>query len=356
MKIRLIAPFCYVVALCASLILEAEEEGAPSTTKRELVLLNWSEYMDQDLIKDFEEGFQVDVREVYFESDEMRDDILVETDAVGYDIVVVNGATLRQYKLRDWLEPIDETNIPNLRHIDQRWMKLFPESEGFAVPFAWGTTGIAYRSDLLEKPITRWRQLFEPAEELKGKITLIKYSRDIIGMALKALGYSANSTDPVELAEVEKLLLRQKPYIESYFYPSLTEDSAMVTGVISAAMMFSGDALALRELNPHVTYVLPEEGGNIWVDYFTIIGKSANKDLALKFIEFFNQPANAARLAQKVFFATPNSAAEALLPEEFLQNPIIYPSKEALAKSEIYTHLPPSALKKRNLIFSKLLQ
>lgn len=356
MKIRPLVPLCFVIALCASLVAGAEEAGVPLTPKRELVILNWSEYMDPGLIREFEAAFQVDVKEVYFESDEMRDDILVETDTEGYDIVVVNGATLRLYKLRGWLAPIDAAKIPSLRHIDQRWMKLFPESEGYAVPFAWGTTGIAYRSDLLKEPITRWRQFFEPVEELKGKITLIKYSRDVIGMALKALGYSANSTDPAELDEVEELLLRQKPFVESYFYPSLTKDSAMVSGVISAAMMFSGDALALREFNPDLTYVLPEEGGNIWVDYFTIIGKSANKDLAFEFIEFLNQPANAARLAQQVYFATPNRAAVALLPEEFLQDPIIYPSQEALAKSEIYTVLPPRAMKRRNLIFSKLLQ
>ena len=121
-------------------------------------------------------------------------------------------------------------------------------------------------------------------------------------------------------------------------------------------MLYSGDALMVQEHHEDIEYVLPEEGGNIWVDYLVVLESSKNKDLALAFINFLNEPENAAQLAEFVYYATPNKAAEKLLPAEFLEDPVIYPSKEALAKSEFHNPLPPRAAKKRNLAVSKILK
>ena len=100
--------------------------------------------------------------------------------------------------------------------------------------------------------------------------------------------------------------------------------------------------------------MVPEEGGNIWVDYLTVMESSRNKDLAWAFINFLNEPENAAQLAEFVHYATPNTGAEKLLPEDFRTDPVIYPSKEALGRSEFYSPLPPRAMKTRNLAFSRV--
>lgn len=336
----------------SAVVLAADAESKP----KDLVMLNWSEYLDPELIAAFEQKFNVNIREVYFETDDLRDDMLLETDGKGYDIVVVNGINVDMYRKRGWLAPLTDKQVPNMKHVDARWLDAFAGVSGYAVPYFWGTTGIAYREDLVGKQITSWMDLFRPAESMKGKIGMINNSRDTIGMALKALGYSANSTDPAELAAAEALLLEQKPGVHSYSYLSIGEDSGLLTGEIVAAMLYSGDSMSLTEENPEIRYVVPVEGGNIWVDYLVVPEGAQEKVLAWQFIDFLNEPENAAQLAEYVYYATPNKAAEKLLPAEFLEDPVMYPGAEVLEKSEYYVPLPARAVRKRNLINSRVTQ
>jgi spermidine/putrescine transport system substrate-binding protein len=333
----------------------ADSSPLPSPAKH-LVILNWSEYLDPELIEKFEGEFNAKVSEVYFESDDLRDDMMLETDCVGYDLILVSGIALDSYRKRGWLAPLEKDKLANIKYIDPHWLNAFPASEGYAVPYFWGTLGIAYRKDLVEHPPTSWMDILKPADYLRQKITMVESSRDLFAAALKALGYSVNATDPAEIAAAEQLLLVQKPYVRTYNYLALTDTSALVTGEAAAAMLYNGDALMVQEHNENIDYVLPTEGGNIWVDYLTVAENSRNKDLAWAFINFLNDPENAAQLAQFVYYATPNTAAEKLLPAEFLSNPVIYPSKEALRNSEFYTPLPPRALKKRNIAYTRITQ
>lgn len=353
MSFALMGALFLCFTLNSPLVLATEPVQQPP---RDLVVLNWSEYLDPDLISEFEQQHNAKITEVYFESDDLRDDMLLETSGQGYDVAIVNGANMETYRKRGWLAPLTEQQVPNLRHVDARWLDAFEGVRGHAAPHFWGTTGIAYRKDLVEKPITSWMELYKPAEYLRGKIGMVENARDTIGMALKALGYSANSSDTQELEAAEQLLLEQKPYVRNYGYLLLSEDSALVSGELIATILYSGDALMVQEHQPEVEYVVPEEGGNIWVDYLVVLEGSGQKDLAWQFIDFLNQPENAARLAEYVYYATPNKAAEKLLPAEFLEDPIIYPDAASLKKSEFYTPLPAAAVRKRNLIFSGVRQ
>lgn len=347
-----------LLALCSAVAFagEVQQPRAKEQAEQQLTVLNWSEYLDPELIAAFEEKFSAKVVEVYFENDEHRDDLVQQTNAVGFDVVLVDGVTLNHYARRGWLAQLDESRLPNLRHIDPKWRSVHKDTEAHGVPYFWGTLGIAYRSDLVSEEITSWKQFFSPPEELRGRIGMIRDSRDTVGMALAALGHSPNSTDPNALAEAERLLLAQKPFVNSYSYLSLSDDSAMVTGDLWAAMIYSGDALALQEHNEDITYVVPEEGTIIWVDYFTVMSSSRNKDLAWKFINFINQPENAAKNADYVYYATPNTSAERHLSQEFLSDDTIYPSDELLRRSETYAQLPPRALRRYVTILARVLQ
>jgi len=332
------------------------DESPARTAPRDLVLLNWSEYLDPELVEKFERQFNARVREVYFESDDLRDDMLLETEAAGYDLVMTNDVAVDVYRRRGWLEPVTEKQVPNLRYIDPRWLDAFPGVRGYAVPYFWGTTGIVYRKDLVDKPMTSWMDLYRPAESLRGKIAMVENSRDLIGMALKALGYSANSADDKEIEEAGQLLMAQKPYVADYAALTLDGDSALVTGEIAAAILYSGDALMVQEFHPDIEYVLPVEGGNIWTDYLVVMKNANDKELAWAFINFLNEPEHAAQLAEYVYYATPNRAAEKLLPEEFLTDAVIYPDEVLLEKSEAYADLPSQAMRKRNSLFSRVTQ
>lgn len=332
---------------------ESEERLAENG---ELVFLTWSEYMEPELLEEFEEKFHVRVRQVFFEADDDRDDLMAERDGRGYDLVLINGIQVEPYVRRGWLAPLTTADIPNLRHIDPRWREAYAHTADYAVPYAWGTVGVAYRRDLVPEPVTSWMQFFRPPESSRGRIAMVKNARDCIGSALKALGYSSNSTDSRELEAAERLLLEQKPYVKSYTYISLSEKSGLVTGDLVAAIAYNGDGLMLKEHEPKIEFLVPHEGGTLWVDYVVVTQASQKKKLAMEFVNFLSEPKNAARTAEFLYYATPNTEAEKLLPKEFLSDPIIYPPKEVLAKSEFEGKLPPRVMKKRNTIFARVLQ
>ncbi len=323
--------------------------------QQQLIILNWADYLDPELVQEFEAIHNAKVSEIYYSSDDNRTQLLLQNGAAGYDLILASGSDLRLYDKRQWLRPLEHSRIPNLVHIDPRWLTAFDGAQEFAVPYFWGTTGIVYRSDLLPKPISSWLDLYRPEAALQGKVAMLEDARDLIGMALKALGYSANSSDPQQLRQAEQLLLEQKPHVRTYEYLTLDEQSPLIRGDVVASMIYSGDALMLKAHQEKLTYIVPKEGGNIWVDYFVIGSKARNPELAYAFLNFINDPERAARLAEHVYYATPNRAAEALLPETFTSDPVIYPSRDALSHSEFYGPQPARALRQRNGITARVL-
>ncbi|MGC3873910.1 polyamine ABC transporter substrate-binding protein [Halomonas sp. GXIMD04776] len=325
-----------------------------ATESTELTFLNWTDYMDPEILTEFEQRTGITVKQTYFESDAARDELLVETEGRGFDVALIDGTSIRILAKRGWLEPLDEAAIPNLKHIDPRWRTIHEEAEVYSVPYFWGTLGIAYRQDLVPFTVSSWMDLLQPTEALHGRVSMNSDTRDLIGAALKALGYSLNSTDSQELKQAEALLQAQAPAVKTYKYISLNENSALVNGQVAMSMMYNGDAMMVQEHHDEIAFVLPKEGGNIWVDYLSILSASTEKAAAKQFIDFLNEPEIAARLAEYVYYATPDRAAEELLPAEFKSDPVIYPSEEALEKSETYHRLPARTQKNRAAIFSRI--
>lgn len=224
----------------------------------------------------------------------------------------------------------------------------------YAVPYVWGTIGIAYRRDLVKKEITSWLDLYRPSEDLRGKIVMINDSNATIGMALKALGYSWNSEDKRHYNKARELVFRQKPYVYDYAYVTLNQQSSLVAGDIRMAMVYNGDGLVLQAQHPQIAFSIPKEGTGLWIDYLVIMKQSRNKKLAGQFVNFLNEPENAAQLAQYLKFATPNTAAKALLSPDHLGNTMIYPDPETLEKSEIKKAVSPEIQKLQFTIFNEV--
>ena len=334
-----------------SLLLAQELLLEAGIAKQKLVILNWDDYLDPALVKQFEQQYRVSISQSLYESDDHRDRLMKDSQGQGWDLVIVSGLMVEAYLKQAWLAPKPEVDG---QFINTHWTDAFSDAKNYAVPYFWGTLGIAYRNDLVSQPITHWRQFFNPTEELTGKISLINSSRDVVGMALKSLGHSANSTNETHLLQTHELLLKFRSSVNTLHYIDLDERSLMLTGEVVAAMMYSGDTLMLQEHNPNITYVLPQEGGNIWVDYIGVLNSSKQKELAWQFIQFINTPENAAQLAQYINYATPNTEAQKLLPADFVSNTVIYPSKNALKKSEYYKVLPERTRDRYNKIFSLL--
>ncbi len=341
-------PTALLTILSASLYAETQ------TPVQELTFLNWADYIAPEIVENFEKKFNVNLRIITFESDDIRTQMILSTDGENFDVVLVDGNSLEAYSRRKWLAPIDKDSLPNLNELYPQWQTAYTGSAEFAVPYFWGTTGIAYRADLVKTPITKWMQLYNPANELQGKIFMLPQTRELIDITLKTLGHSINSTDKEAYKQVHKLLQSQKPHVKKYDVPAVHEKSALIDGSVVAAMTYNGDALMLRDINENIVYTAPEEGGVLWADYLVVLAKSNKKKLAWEFINFLNEPEIAAELAQYTHYATPNKAAEKLLPKEFLKDTAIYPPKEILQRYEIDEKLPPRIEKLRSSIFSEI--
>jgi len=322
----------------------------------ELVFLNWADnFIDPVAITEFETAFKIKVRQVYFETEDKRTDMLIASDGKGYDVALIGGHNLQSYGQHGWLAPLETDRLPNLQHIDPRWRNAFPSADTYGVPFLWGTLGIAYREDLLRGPLeASWKPLFQPPVEQRGHVLMMETIRYSLAVALKALGYSANSINPTELAAAEQLLKNQRPFVKQYGALDIGPNSEMVSGQITMALLYNGDALKLREFHPHIRFVTPREGTLITVDYFTVLAKSLQKELAHAFINFMNEPARAAQLAEFAYYPTANRAAEPLLPPAFHQDPDIYPKPDLLNRSEIPQELPPRVLKQLNQLYRRV--
>jgi len=329
----------------------AESAKTPS----EITFLTWEKYIDEDVVAEFEAEYNAKVNFVYYESDDARDEMLTTSGADGYDLMLLDSVSIPLYKKLNWVTSFNDESAPNLSHVKLPVLSNLDKKDHTCAAYSWGSTGIAYRKDLVPEPITTWKQIFDPAPELQGKILMSTLSEESVGMALKTLGYSMGSANKQELEEARQLLLAQAPSVAGY--SAVAADSAtskLVTGEISVILTYNSDALVLKEKEPQIEYVLPEEGGAIWADFVCLSAQANNPELAHRFINFINEPEQAAKNALFFYGPTPNTEAEKLLPAEFMNNPMIYPDKVAVGQSETYEILSPRTIKKHNSIMAEL--
>lgn len=320
----------------------------------ELTLLNWDEYIDPALLTRYEKEYGVRIRLVNFASDDDRTRILLAARGGEFDMALVDGDSVSGYGRRGWLVPIGDLHIPNRDNCHPRWVKAHPTTEKYGVPYLWGTTGIAYRTDLVSTPLTSWRQIFEPERSLEGKIYMPPQSRELIDIGLKAVGASINSHQESDYSRARELLLTQKKHVARYDLPAINKESALITGDIAAAFTYNGDALALQEIDNRIRYVTPEEGGVLWADYLVILSASRQPEKAAHFINWLNEAENAAQLALWGNYASPNREAEKLLPASFLGNEAIYPPQSIVERYELDRELPAHILQLRLTIFAEI--
>jgi len=347
-----------LLLLCAALIALAPPafagEDAAAARPQELVFLTWADYIDPAVVAGFEREYGVRVRQVHFENDEVRDEVMAQTGGAGFDVLLVDGTGIDAYLSRGWISALEPGAVPNSVHLDPRWLPRGAAAGRAAVPYVWGTLGIAYRRDLIDRDLRAWMDLLRPHPDLDGRMLMAADSLDLLGIALKALGHSMNSEDPAALKAAGELLLAQAPAVRRYGALGLGKESELLTGTVAAAMTYNGDAAALMEHNPAVAYVVPQEGSALWVDYLAVAAASQRKSLASAFIDYLHRPEVAARNARAIHYATPNRAAEALLPASFRADPLVYPDAKTLERCEPYRPLSPASLRSRVQIYSQV--
>lgn len=291
-----------------------------------LRILNWEDYLSEEIVAEFEKLHNIKIEIFYYEHDEERDELLATRNGAGYDLIVVDGQSIPGYVRLGWLSPLTSTEVPNFSLLSNWWQKYNPEAAGRAMPYGWGTYGIAYRADLVEKPVTSFAQLFKPVSSLQGKIIMSPQALELVPVALKTLGFSMLSHDLQELEAAEILLKSQKPYVYRYQSLLLTEKSTLVSGEVHAAMAYSGDAAALQEFNENIRYAEADEGQILWFDYWAVLASSTQKKLAYRFLDYLQQPEVNARNVEAIYTATFNEKALTYVSEETKSNPAVFPT------------------------------
>ena len=243
---------------------------------RQVIVYNWGDYIDPDVIDMFEEETGIDVVYEEFETNEIMYP-KIQSGAIAYDVVCPSDYMIQRMIENNLLEEINYDNIPNLKYIDQKYMDLakgFDPDNKYSVPYLWGTVGILYNKKMVDEPIDSWGVLWD--EKYKDSILMQDSVRDAFGVALKYLGYSLNSTDLDELQAAKNLLMEQKPLVQAYVIDQVRDK--MIGNEAALGVIYSGEALYCQQENPNLDYVIPKEGSNLWIDSWVIPKNAENKE------------------------------------------------------------------------------
>lgn len=324
-KKRKISMLLILVVLSLSILTACGEK------KASLNVYNWGDYIDKEVLKDFEEEFDVKVVYSDFATNE---DLYVKVKQGGnnYDVIFPSDYMIERMIREDLLVKLDKYNIANMENIDERFLDPdYDRNNEYSAPYMWGTVGIIYNKTMVD-PLTKWADLWD--EKYKGEIIMLKSQRDTMAVALKKLGYSMNTRDLKELEEAKEELIRQKPLVYSYLGDEIK--GAIVQGDAGVGVVWSGDAVTMIRENPDLEYVIPEEGTNLWFDAMAIPKGSENKELAEKFINFMLRPDVSAKNADYIGYSTPISKARELLPEDIKNSLVAYPTDEMIENTEVF--------------------
>jgi spermidine/putrescine transport system substrate-binding protein len=303
-----------------------------------LNLFIWSEYIDPDIITDFEKRFDAKVTIDLYEDEASMIAKLQGGGAAQYDVIVPPDHAVPALIKLKLIAPLRQDNIPNLRHVDERFASpWYDPSNRFTVPYQWGTVGI-YARKPKETPYNEsWALLFE-AKEQRGPFVLIDGMRDTIGAALKYKGGSINSTNAKEIAETVFLLVDAKKRSLG-FESGVAGKNKVLARTADFAMAYSGDAMRGMKEDAETYYFIPKEGSQIWVDNLAVCAKAPNRIVAEKFLNFILNPEVGARLADYNQYATPNKEALKFVHPNNLANPMIYPHADVMRRLEFLRDL-----------------
>ncbi|HET8579374.1 MAG TPA: spermidine/putrescine ABC transporter substrate-binding protein, partial [Nitrospiraceae bacterium] len=302
---------------CLSACQPSPEDGPrkPPT----LYYFTWSDYVSPELISEFEKQAGVKVVVDTFSSNE---ELLakLQSGATGYDVAVPSDFMVSVMIKQGLLAELELEKIPNAKLLAERFQHLpFDPDNRYSIPYLWGTVGIGYDSKVIARPPDSWTVLWDP--RYKGRISMLNDQREVFGVALRVIGRSLNSRDPVVIGQAKAKLLSQKPLVKTY--TSENYDQLLISGEVALAHGWGGAVARAMLERPSIKYVVPKEGGTIWSDCLVVLKTSRNRDLATRFINYLLDPAVAAGTTNRLRFASSIRHAKALVDEQLRENPAV---------------------------------
>lgn len=310
---------------------------------------NWSDYIDESILTDFEA--ETGIRVVYdvFDSNDILETKLL-AGSTGYDVVVPTGSFLARQIQAGVFQKLDKSKLPNLANmwdeVAERIAKYDPEN-AYSVNYMWGTTGIGYNVQMIEErlpdaPVNSWDMIFDPeviAQFADCGVHMLDASDEMIPAALNYVGEDPATQDVEVIRKAEPVLMAIRPYVQKFH--SSEYINALANGDICIAVGWSGDVLqaadrAVEAANEvEVAYAIPKEGALMWFDQMAIPADAPHPDNAHTFLNYIMRPQVMAKASNYVYYANGNKASQQYLDEEVLDDPAVYPPPETMER--LYT-------------------
>ena len=315
MKSKRLTLLLAVMGMCILTACGSEQEGENG----EVVVYNWGEYIDPDVLTSFEE--ETGIRVIYdeFETNEIMYP-KVEAGASAYDVVCPSDYMIRKMIGSQYFEQSRE----------------FDPENAYSIPYCWGTVGILYNKTMVDEPVDSWDILWD--EKYADNILMQDSVRDAFMVALKRDGASMNSLDEAQLQAAKDALIAQKPLVQAYVIDQVRDK--MIGGEAALGVIYSGEAIYTQRENPDLEYVIPKEGTNVWIDSWVIPKNAPNRENAEKFIDYMCRPEIALKNFQYITYSTPNEGARELIEDEDIKNsPIAFPDLSQYENLETFSYL-----------------
>lgn len=353
---------------------QVEEFWAGKTRNGRLNWANWVGYIEDDraTLKNFTKatGIEVEYKEVINENGEWFGKInepLRAGQSIDFDLMVMtNGIQLEQCRQLGYLAPLDHAKLPNFAANAGASFKnpAYDPGNTFTVPFMSGITGIAYNTEYVKEPITKWADLLNP--KYKGKIGMMADSQELGNVGMFLTGVDPEKSTPADWEKAAAKLREQRPLLRKYYNQDYIE--AVTKGDVWLTMAWSGDAYSLA--GPEVKFVIPEEGGTIWTDNLCVPKTAENPVDALELIDYLYDPQVNAPLTEFITYITPVPGTKDVLQKKadaasgedkeelgsFLTSPLVYPSEQDLAKLRRFRTLSQEEKEQYQQIFTPIPQ
>lgn len=323
------------VVLIATLALLMAASIVAERRQHTLVIANWADYVDSELLKEFEATTGIRVIMTHFSSDE---EMLAKVSfgKPGIDLAMATPVSLGLLKNDGLLAPFDGDRIPNLRFIDEDFRHLPSDPSGtYFVPYAYGLSGILYNTEVIQQPITSWWALWD--ERYAGKITLLNDMMEVFWLAHHLLGHRLQDRQPEQLDEAYALLKKQRPLVRKYESDLFADMLLSKESVLAQA--WNGQAHRLTSEHPEFHFVVPQEGASLFIDSLVLLRTAPHPEAAHRFIDFLLDPQRSRQNMEAILYPMPNATACALLPAAIRDDPTIFPQDQAMGQFNIMSDL-----------------
>lgn len=300
-----------------------------------LNIYTWDTYLPKDVLDDFTKRTGTPVKVSLYDSNEVMIAKL-SSGVVSYDLVFPSEYAVKILADKKLIREIDKSKIGNWKNLDPELLdKPYDPQNKFCLPYFVGMTGIGYNKKILGN-VDSWWVMFDPKHT--GKIMMLNDMRECFGVALKLQGKGINEKDAEAIKQAGELLRKQKPLVRAYDSENFAEE--LRRGGVVLAHSFNGQVAKLMTEEPgKFDFVVPKEGGTIWIDNVSIPTSSRNVEAAYAFLNYVLEAETGARIVNFAAYASANKAAKEKIKPEILNNPAIYPTAEILKRCELIEHL-----------------